>query len=108
MASHKSSTVRAAALRKWALSLEKAISIGLKSGLQGERNLSSAPLASMIALAEARRAVVERECAGDQTLKRDVERLLAHDAEDERSAGRKKLAAMAPNSRATPRNTHGL
>lgn len=33
MAVHRPSTVRSAALRRWALSLEKAFSIGLKSGL---------------------------------------------------------------------------
>jgi hypothetical protein len=43
MAAHNPSTVRSAALRSSALSFEKAISIGLKSGEPGGRKSSRAP-----------------------------------------------------------------
>jgi hypothetical protein len=41
--------LRSAALRRCALSLEKTISTGLKSGLYGGRNMSSAAAASIAA-----------------------------------------------------------
>jgi hypothetical protein len=49
IALHKPATVRSAALRRSALSLAKAFSIGLKPGLQGGRKRSRAPAASISA-----------------------------------------------------------
>jgi hypothetical protein len=51
MAVSSASTVLAAVLLRSALSLEKACSIGLKSGEYGGRNRSRAPAASIASLA---------------------------------------------------------
>src|SRR5580704_12375409 len=51
MAFQRASMVRTALARRWALSFAKAISIGLRSGLQGGRNKTRAPLSRMAFLA---------------------------------------------------------